>query len=435
METARKTAHTPLPSTSGTDCASSTAPADTSIAASARASSVAPSRAPSTLPSHAPSVAPSRASSVTPSRASSTVPANPSISALMTSPGRPRSSYARARTSSVAPSHAPSALPSRAPSVAHSRAPSVAPSRASSTSPADASISARMASLTRPRPPHARTSSWRQAHTRTVSARHQQLSPVPSEDPAEPTGPIPSPIPSPSSDDDDDAIGMLIDIPDRQPDTLPASPLPPLRTPGISDLQEKTVRDVVRKEVIAEKKRQLKAHRNEHLRQVRLIFNDVLNAPEDEDFVSSHPIAPKEAVEEYLEGDGPGPNRNFLQFSALSPYNNAWNRAVASELGRLLSLRQQSQRWRLPDGTRVATVSVAYWEDAVLEKFKRVRSGWINASCQDIVDPSTGIVRQESQSEANARRFSQGEQQHLVARQRERRSKVSIPQARDNAMH
>ena len=149
--------------------------------------------------------------------------------------------------------------------------------------------------------------------------------------------------------------------------------------------------------------------------------------------MSSHPTAPKEAVEDYLEGDGPGPDQNFLQFSALSPYNNAWNRAVASELGRLLSLRQQSQRWRLPDGTRVATVSIAYWEDAVLEKFKRVRGNWISASCQDIVDPSTGIVRQESQTEANARRFSQGEQQHLVARQRERRSKVIFPQARDNA--
>ena len=162
------------------------------------------------------------------------------------------------------------------------------------------------------------------------------------------------------------------------------------------------------------------------LKQVRRIFGDFLNAPEDEDFVCTHTPAPTEAVKKYLSGEGAGPDRNYLQFSDLPPYNNSWNRAVASELARILSLRQKGEKWRLSDGRRVSAASAAYWEDAVLEKFNRVRPGWLKTMCQDIVDPSSHTVRRESRAEADARRFEQGEEQHKVARQKERRSKVRI---------
>ena len=136
-------------------------------------------------------------------------------------------------------------------------------------------------------------------------------------------------------------------------------------------------------------------------------------------------FAPTEAVKRYLSGEGAGPDRNYLQFSDLSPYNNPWNRAVASELARILSLRQKGKNWRLSDGRRVSAASVAYWEDAVLEKFSRVRPGWLKTMCQDIIDPSSRDVRKESQAETDAQRFEQ-EEQHRIARQRKRRSKVHI---------
>ena len=107
------------------------------------------------------------------------------------------------------------------------------------------------------------------------------------------------------------------------------------------------------------------ANRKEHLKQVRAIFAEILGAPEDEDFVSSHTPAPREAVEAYLNGAGFGPDRNDLCFTDLKPYNNAWNRAVASELGANLFERQRSGKWRHPDGTPVAVASQPYWEDGI----------------------------------------------------------------------
>ena len=149
-----------------------------------------------------------------------------------------------------------------------------------------------------------------------------------------------------------------------------------------------------------------------------------LGAPEDEDFVSGHSPAPQEAVEAYLNGTGFGPDRNDLRFTDVQPYNNAWNRAVASELGAILFARQSGGKWHRPDGSPVAPASQAYWEDAVLEKFKRQASGWRDAMRQIITDKSTGLRRQESWNEVHSRRIQQGEEQSKAARVRERRVKV-----------
>ncbi|KAM5532485.1 hypothetical protein V8D89_013838 [Ganoderma adspersum] len=162
----------------------------------------------------------------------------------------------------------------------------------------------------------------------------------------------------------------------------------------------------------------------EHLTQVRAIFAEFLGAPEDEDFVSGHTPAPRDVVEAYLNGTGFGPDRNDLCFSDLKPYNNAWNRVIASELGAILFARQSSGKWRCPDGSRVASASQPYWEDAILEKFKRLASNWRDSMCQIVTDASTGIHRRESRAEAQTRWIHQGEGQAKAARVRERRVKT-----------
>ena len=207
----------------------------------------------------------------------------------------------------------------------------------------------------------------------------------------------------------------------------PQSSLPPDRMPRLivpKHAQAKAVTKAVANEKAAIGPRS--EDRKEHLRQVRAVFADSLGAPEDEDFISGHTPAPREVVEAYLNGTGFGPDRSDLCFSELKPFNNAWNCAVASELGDILFARQSSGNWRRPDGTRVTAASQPYWADAVLEKFKRTAARWRDALGREVTDKSTGVRRKESRTEANARRSQQAEQQSKVARKRERRAQVLL---------
>lgn len=165
--------------------------------------------------------------------------------------------------------------------------------------------------------------------------------------------------------------------------------------------------------------------RKVHLSQVRRIFSDFFQAPEDEDFYSVHTAASREVVDSYLDGNGPGPDTADLHFMDHEPYNNAWNRAVSAHLAQVLWNRQHTERWATTRGAIVAVASEAYWEDAVLSKFKRVRKGWIKARCQVIEDPTTGRARLESRQEADTRRLNGTEEARIIGRQRERRYKVS----------
>ncbi|PIL30346.1 hypothetical protein GSI_07531 [Ganoderma sinense ZZ0214-1] len=207
-------------------------------------------------------------------------------------------------------------------------------------------------------------------------------------------------------------------MPEQQPSTQPPDRMPRLVVP--KHAQAKAVTKAVANEKAAIGTRS--EDRKEHLRQVRAIFAEFLGAPEDEDFVSGHTPAPREVVEAYLNGTGFGPDRNDLCFSDLKPFNNAWNCAVASELGAILFARQSSGNWRRPDSTRVTAASQPYWADAVLEKFKRQATSWRDAMGRDVIDQSTGLRRQESRTEANNRRCQQAEEQSKISRQRERRA-------------
>nr|VWO98406.1 Serine/threonine-protein kinase SMU1 (EC [Ganoderma boninense] len=236
--------------------------------------------------------------------------------------------------------------------------------------------------------------------------------------------PIPSDESSESSDPPEHLSGTpddfdFEDIPERQPSTLPPDRVPRLAVPRHA--QAKVVAKVVAAEKAAIGARS--EDRKEHLKQVRAVFGEFLGAPEDEDFVSGHTPASRDVVEAYLNGAGLGPDRNDLCFTDLKPYNNAWNCAVASELGDILFTRQSSGKWRRADGTQVATASQPYWADAVLEKFKRQATSWRDAMGRVVANGLTGVPRKESRAETNTRRLQQGEEQAKVARQRERRAK------------
>ena len=185
---------------------------------------------------------------------------------------------------------------------------------------------------------------------------------------------------------------MFDNMPERQSSTLPSDRMPRLVAPKHAQAKAVT-------KAVANEKASIGARsedRKEHLRQVRAVFGEFLGAPEDEDFVSGHTPAPRELVEAYLNGTGFGPDRSDLCFSELKPFNNAWNCAVASELGDVLFARQSSGNWQRPDGTRVTAASQPYWADAVLEKFKRLVAKWRDAMGREVTDQSTGVRQQES---------------------------------------
>ena len=234
------------------------------------------------------------------------------------------------------------------------------------------------------------------------------------------TPPEPPLPPQPSSDDDDDDDDNDISIStvsSRHTSRLPS--IPP------SSVRQHVHLRAIQKAVDVEKERFKQSdHRNAHLSQVRRIFSDVFQAAEDEDFCSTHVAAPRETVEQYLNGDGPGPDTDELHFTDKEPYNNAWNRAICAHLAHVLWNRQNTEQWTTKKGRAVATVSEAYWEDAVLQKFKRLHSGWIKAQCKFVRDPASGRIRMESREEADMRRIDEGEEIRTIARRRERRVKV-----------
>ncbi|PIL30479.1 hypothetical protein GSI_07178 [Ganoderma sinense ZZ0214-1] len=204
------------------------------------------------------------------------------------------------------------------------------------------------------------------------------------------------------------------------------SPSPPIRLPPLlpQTQRQHAQLQAVQKAVSAERERFKKTDdRNAHLTQVRRLFSDVFQAPADEDFYSVHVAAPREEVDRYLDGEGPGPDTGDLHFTDLEPYNNAWNCAVSRHLAHMVWDRQSTERWTTKKGGRAASASEAYWEDLILQKFKRVRKGWMDAQRKVVQDPATGQSHIESLEEAETRRFGKGEETRTVARQRERRFK------------
>ena len=220
--------------------------------------------------------------------------------------------------------------------------------------------------------------------------------------------------PSSSSSDDED-----LSTPSK---SSPSNRLPPLSPPT---QREHAQLQSVQKAVNAEKERFKKSDdRDVHLTQVRRLFSETFQAPADEDFYRVHVAAPREEVDQYLDGVGHGPDTADLHFTDQEPHNNAWNCAVCGHLARMLWDRQGREQWTTKKGRRAANASEAYWQDAVLQKFKRVRRGWLDARQKVIQDPTTGRNRVESVEEAETRRFGKGEETRTVARQRERRFKV-----------
>ena len=225
------------------------------------------------------------------------------------------------------------------------------------------------------------------------------------------------PQPPPLSSDDDD-LEYLPTLSPPQSTRLPSLP----QLSNRRHAQLKAIQTLVNKE----KQRFHKSEdRKIHLSQVRRVFADYFKAPEDEDFYSVHTAAPREAVDSYLDRSGPGPNTADLHFTDREPYNNAWNRAISAHLAQVLWNRQKTEQWTTQRGMVAAAGSEAYWDDAILSKFSRVRPGWIKARCQPIKDPTTGKARMESREEADTRRLNAGEEVHIIGRQRERRYKVS----------
>ena len=219
------------------------------------------------------------------------------------------------------------------------------------------------------------------------------------------------PASQPSSEDNPSTESL------EQSNRLP--PLPPPTPRRHTQLQ------AIQKAVNAEKERFKKSdNRNVHLAQVRHLFSEIFQAPEDEDFYSNHVAARREEVDKYLDGEGSGPDTSDLRFTDQEPFNNAWNSAVCSHLAQELWNRQRTEQWTTKKGGRVVHASKAYWEDAIFQKFKQVRKGWMDAQHKVVQDPTTGRNRLESQEEAKTQRYDKGEETRTVARRRERRVKV-----------
>ncbi|KAI1789376.1 hypothetical protein LXA43DRAFT_1096417 [Ganoderma leucocontextum] len=245
-------------------------------------------------------------------------------------------------------------------------------------------------------PSHLRDNSNALSHDSTLSVLSRSAA-EPNSNHARPSAPPPPLRPSAPPPPSHPRLPSLDD--DNLQDTSTELPsLPPLSSRQCGQLR------AIQKVVDAEKECFKKSDdRNAHLNQVRRLFSDFFQAPEDEDFYSTHIAAPRETVDRYLDRKGPGPDTNDLHFTDLDPANNAWNCAVCSYLAKVLWNRQTTEGWVTKKGKAVAAVSEAYWEDAVLQKFKRVRSDWMDARRWLIQDPTTGRPCKESQQEVYTR--------------------------------
>src|SRR5579864_3898157 len=101
---------------------------------------------------------------------------------------------------------------------------------------------------------------------------------------------------------------------------------------------------------------------------VRNLFKEVFKVEQDENFISHESATPKE-VDDFIEGEGPGPDPNNLHFDMNGPFNNAWNMTIIQHLATLYNAYRDK-------GTTLPVRPAPYVTAMLLEKFRRCRIQW-----------------------------------------------------------
>ncbi|KAI9459798.1 hypothetical protein HD554DRAFT_2176857 [Boletus coccyginus] len=112
-------------------------------------------------------------------------------------------------------------------------------------------------------------------------------------------------------------------------------------------------------------------HRSKHLACVRDLFKNAYGIEHDDDF-GTYPSVTVEQVKAFERG-GTGPDDEHPKWDMMGTKGSPWNDAVVDILAeRLLgNFRQQSPQF--PPKSR------KYWEDAIKEKFTRIKAVWMRA--------------------------------------------------------
>jgi hypothetical protein len=101
------------------------------------------------------------------------------------------------------------------------------------------------------------------------------------------------------------------------------------------------------------------------------MFRRVFKINQDEDF-ANHISTGRQAVHDFENGRGIGPDPEDLHFNMRGPFNSAWNEAVIGILVEKFQRLRDAQVVAL----RLPGRSTAYVSALLVEKFKRCRGFW-----------------------------------------------------------
>lgn len=144
---------------------------------------------------------------------------------------------------------------------------------------------------------------------------------------------------------------------------------------------------------------------------VRNLFKSVYDTECDEDF-GGYSSATVNQVKAF-EGGGAGPGDDHPRWDMRNTKTSAWNDAVIGILTVKLLANFQEQSPQFPPKSR------AYWENAIGEKFTRIKAVWAKAQPQ-----MTDAGRIEDPDEVEERRIKDTERRLKRIRVRERRVHV-----------
>lgn len=146
---------------------------------------------------------------------------------------------------------------------------------------------------------------------------------------------------------------------------------------------------------------------------VRNLFKSVYGIECDEDF-GGYSSATVRQVKEF-EGGGAGPSDDHPRWDMRGTKSSAWNDAVVGILTENLLAK-------LEESPQFPPKSREYWENAIGEKFTRIKAVWTKAQPQ-----MTDAGKVEDPDEVEERRIKDTEKRLKRIRVRERRANVRHP--------
>ncbi|KAG9315639.1 hypothetical protein JVU11DRAFT_3281 [Chiua virens] len=145
-----------------------------------------------------------------------------------------------------------------------------------------------------------------------------------------------------------------------------------------------------------------------NLEHVRDLFKEAFGISTDDEFLLVGGVS-RERVQAFLDG-GSGPDPDDLQWDFSRPATSVWNQVVISELVQQLKMKRREEKWSTQPR------SDEYWEDAIAQKFARIKARLSSAKPRVRDDSSI-----ETEQEIAKRLLREKDERLQKARKDERR--------------